>query len=879
MKLKTKQKKSKYFPIWLIPLVALCLASGFVLGYYNLPGYLKANFKLLCQKHVIDAFFQKNTLETIKLHISFKNYQKILDKKQEALSIGKLFTSSDDFVKAKFDHLEKSLNCKVRLKGDLAKHWNSDKISLRVELKDGGTFNGMSSFSLQDPRTRKGTDEWLYINSLLEEDCMAVRYNFVNLEINGRPMGVYAVQEHFSKELIEANQRRVGVILSFSEYLLWKKFPPYSSSNIQWNTLFKSSKINSRNTKRIFENDSLIQQHDNATNLLRALQEETLAPSKIFCAESLGKFLALTHLWQTEHALDLDDINFYYNPVISQLEPIASDGQRGIYEHFCFFTSGTKKENWMNIALRDPLIAQSYIEYLSKFSKLEYINQLYEKLNEKELIFRKILLQEYFGLDRVSIWKDMPKIIRNDPWSSLYENAKKIRQELAETHLVVGDGKIDKSKNHLHIKLRNTTTQPVEIIGFDFNNTYYEATAFLQEEKIENDLKIFNNNLILMPRGINGWENIRNFYFEIPISNIEQVSYQSLYVLCRFLGNTTEPIKVKLQLDRFDFDHNNIPLVNIDGLSKSLNKYLVDKNNTLIIKKGLHLFKESIYIPKGLLVYIMPGAKLRFGKNATLVSQSPLHSIGTLNEPILFEAEENNWPGLLIANSVGLSNFEHSYFSEVTGVGNGPNPNGIVSNGWTLTGGVTIFKSEVSFENCRFINFQTEDALNIIHSNFHLESCSFSNMFSDAFDGDFVNGSVSNSYFNNISGDGVDFSGSNIKVSGCTFEDISDKAISIGESSTALISNCHIENVSFGVVSKDLSSTKVTNDTFVNNYQKYAFAAFQKKPSFGSAYIKVESKLHKFSQYDFLIQNHSTGIHNGKMIETEHFDVSDLYQK
>jgi len=878
MKLKINDRKVKSIPICIYSLLLLCLFLGFFLGYYNIPGYFKANLKLLSQPHVINAMFQKNNLETIKLSISFKNYQKILDKRDEALRLGKLFTSSDDFVKAKLDHLDKSHNCKIRLKGDLSKHWNSDKLSLRVELKKGSSLKGMSSFSLQDPRTRQGTDEWLYLKALKEEGCMAVRYDFVNLEINGKKMGVYAIQEHFSKELIESNKRREGVILSFDEYLLWKKFPPYLSSNIQWNTLFKSSSVNSRNTKRIFENTSLIQQHDNATNLLRALQDETLTASKIFCTESLGKFLALTHLWQTEHALDIDDINFFYNPIISQLEPIGSDGQRGIYEHFCFFTSGTKKENWMNIALKDPLIAESYIKYLSKFSNKEYIDKIYSKFNKNEMELRKVLLCEYIGLDRVSIWKDMPKILNYDPWGSLYINAEKIRQELSESHLVVGDSKIEIDNENLLIKIRNTTTQPVEIIGFDLNNSHHDALPLLQRENIEKDFHIFNGNIVIMPRGINGWEDIQNFYFKIPEFSNHQITNTSLHVICKFLGNLSNPIKIKIPIDRYRFNKESIPIKNEENISSNLSNYYDAANNKVVITSGLHEFNKSVYIPTGLPVYILPGANLYFGSNATLVSQSPIFAIGTINEPVKFTATGKNWPGLLISNTEESSIFEHTDFSNVTGVGTGPNPSGLVSNGWTLTGGITIFKSEVSFNNCKFDNFQTEDALNIVDSKFSLDSCIFTNMYSDAFDGDFVNGTVSNSSFKNISGDGVDFSGSNIRIEGCTFKVISDKAISIGESSTALISNCSIDRTSFGVVSKDLSSTKVTNETLVSNYRKYAFAAFQKKPSFGSASIKVESKQFQFSQHDFLIQKESLGLLNGQLIKDKVFDASELYQ-
>ena len=140
------------------------------------------------------------------------------------MSKGILVNSNDDFVKAEISHNGKTNRCKIRLKGDLSDHWSGEKISLRVEMKDNNLLKGMSRFSLQDPVTRNNTAEWLFVETLRREACMSVRYEFVNLTINGKKMGIYALEEHFSKELIEFNQRREGVIIGFDDYLLWKKF-------------------------------------------------------------------------------------------------------------------------------------------------------------------------------------------------------------------------------------------------------------------------------------------------------------------------------------------------------------------------------------------------------------------------------------------------------------------------------------------------------------------------------------------------------------------------------------------------------------------------------------------------------------------------------
>jgi len=267
---------------------------------------------------------------------------------------------------------------------------------------------------------------------------------------------------------------------------------------------------------------------------------------------------------------------------------------------------------------------------------------------------------------------------------------------------------------------------------------------------------------------------------------------------------------------------------------------------------------------------------LLFESNVTFVSQSPLFFHGTTEKPIVLSSANEDWAGMLIANSNGQSIFENVKFENVCGVGKGPNPQGIPKNGWTMTGGITLYNSNSQFKNCSFENFKSEDALNIISSTFSLNNCTFSSHFSDAFDGDFVQGSIINCFFSNISGDGVDFSGSRADIRNNSFENISDKAISVGEGSHVEVSTCKINNVSFGIVSKDLSFTKASNNT-VTDAKTAAFAAFQKKSSFGPASIIVSQPKFSDCKQLFLIQDESVGRLDDQIVETSVFKTTDLY--
>ena len=867
-------RKSNRFTLWATCLLFLIL--GFLLGWKNIPGFVKANLVLLSDSRIWNALAEKNDLDTIRLDISFKNLQQIENKRKKAIQKSRLESSNEDFVKAEISNLNQKQACKVRLKGDLPDHWSGEKFSLRVEMKGDGLIKGMSRFSLQDPATRMDTEEWLFLNSLKKEGLMAVRYDFVNLIINGKQMGIYAIEEHFSKEMIEDNNRREGLILHFDDSLVWKKGTPYpyNSDNISWASLFRTSNIEARIKSRVSTNDDLVKQKETAINLLRCMQNESLIASKVFNADKLGKFLALTHIWNAEHGLGLDDMNFFFDPITCLLEPIGFDAEVGFYPHFCFFTSGDMPDTWVNFVLKDREISSSYIRYLQKFTTKEYISSLTNDLKTVENKYRKLILSEYLWEDPTTIWKNARKIFSFDPYENLRVRCEKITRELSEDQIVYSYARVRKDKNSILITLRNTTTQPIEIVSLNWNGKSQNAKQY-----ISYDSGIGNDNLILPPSSKNQYDSTSDVLFEIPahklISQNLDWEEMEISVVARFWG-ILESKSFKIPVDLHSFNTEMLPFGKSSLELSRLPFEMEDNNKTIILKKGKHEVLNSIFIPPGYQVIIEGNTTLRFDENSSFVSRSPIDAIGSFKEPIIFRAANKTWPGFLISQIEKNSVFSNVAFLDTGGVGKGPNPHGIVSNGWTMTGGINIHESPVIFQNCTFSNFRTEDALNIISSSFILKNCRFSQTYSDAFDGDFVTGEIQNCQFEDIGGDGIDFSGSNAKITDCNFVKIFDKAISVGEASKVGVFNSSIDGAAFGVVSKDLSSTTIHNST-IQNITKSAFSAYQKKSSFGPAQLKViESEIFT-AEKDFLIQDDSKAWNNGKAIPTVPININTLY--
>ncbi len=154
------------------------------------------------------------------------------------------------------------------------------------------------------------------------------------------------------------------------------------------------------------------------------------------------------------------------------------------------------------------------------------------------------------------------------------------------------------------------------------------------------------------------------------------------------------------------------------------------------------------------------------------------------------------------------------------------------------------------------------------------------NTTSDAFDSDFSKGLVESGIFENIGslggGDGIDVSGSEIVVTKSNFNNISDKALSVGEESQMKVNDVNIKNVSIGVASKDGSNATISDVTF-SGIKKAGLMAYIKKPEYGPAEIVAESLAFKLTDKKFITQKGNTIVIDGVETPPSDIDVEGLY--
>ena len=79
---------------------------------------------------------------------------------------------------------------------------------------------GIKKFSFIKPRMRNYIHEWLFHELAGEGDLIKLKYEFINLKLNGNNYGLYVLEEGFDKDLIERNKRRNGLFFLFLKSLI-----------------------------------------------------------------------------------------------------------------------------------------------------------------------------------------------------------------------------------------------------------------------------------------------------------------------------------------------------------------------------------------------------------------------------------------------------------------------------------------------------------------------------------------------------------------------------------------------------------------------------------------------------------------------------------
>lgn len=350
------------------------------------------------------AFTQLN------LRLSQKAMFQLRFKREEALRKQVLTTQSWGWVPGKMQVLENEYPVRVRLKGDFTDHLQGEKWSFRVKLKEGQAWKGMKAFSLQSPATRGFLKEWQFHQVLQREGFLTTQYSFVRLQINSTDWGIYALEEHFGKALVERNGRKEGAILKLDESGYWATrthdfrkgqrfatdYPVYAGMEIlPFQPVTQFAGRESRGNFTVGQ------------NLFFAWKNGLRPVEELFEVDQMARYYALVDVFRGYHCLFSHNIRMYYNPITARLEPIAYDGYDGpdpiVYQYEPFIgyghnhrsTFGTEWDGLLTAFLESEAFLERYYEYLYQFSSESYWSEMQGLMASDRLVMGHFLRWEF----------------------------------------------------------------------------------------------------------------------------------------------------------------------------------------------------------------------------------------------------------------------------------------------------------------------------------------------------------------------------------------------------------------------------------------------------------------------------------------------------
>jgi hypothetical protein len=207
----TSGMKARFGPSILMHKVDQLIFNKYLgFSFLKIDDYLR--YKIKRTKYL----FFDNDLENLFIKIDQENlYNLELQREEKKKNIA---YDSSRFSVGELAINDKKIPIKLRVKGDRVLHWyDKNQTSYKIDIRGIDRLWGMEEFSLQKPITRNYTYEYLFHKYLEFYDLISLKYFFVNLNINDNNQGIYAVEEGFSKELIERNKRRNGPIFGLEE--------------------------------------------------------------------------------------------------------------------------------------------------------------------------------------------------------------------------------------------------------------------------------------------------------------------------------------------------------------------------------------------------------------------------------------------------------------------------------------------------------------------------------------------------------------------------------------------------------------------------------------------------------------------------------------
>jgi CotH kinase protein len=557
-----------------------------------------------------------------------KDYQYIEQKREEALSRGIQINEGDTYVPCKVVSEGDTIKGEIRLKGHMTDHLEGEKWSFRVKTKDD--VLGMYRFSLQHPGTRNYVYEWIYHEMLKNENIIALKYDYLNLKLNDKDLGIYAIEEHFGQHILQANDRPKGAILRWNPELYWdsriselqglyveteyghyqNSFPePYDKGNVR-------------------DDSALIENYQIGANLLNEFRKGQKTTSEVFDVDRMATFHAIIDLIGGYHSLDWSDVKYYYNSESKLIEPVG-------YESFSvrevFSLAGQRipnkyvglEDDFHDLLFSDSVFFRAYIGELERICNEAYLKSFFDKIDDDLRAKRGVLAHEFAY---IKFSTDL-----------YFKNVRTINEILSlpkPLHAFKDEG----NDSLVKISMSATSDFPLEVIGMEVDSK---------------DDYMFDSPICISPKSKRTVSDFQQFTFEHQSKKLKNI-----FLKVKILGGS-EVFNVEVldlpsyQKVEIDCTEAVLSLSNFDGVIEISNNQFIFKDDEVNLEQPLH-------ISEGEELLVNSNQSLNFSKNAQLIIKGVFKIQGNSDRSVKVNSSSSK---AALVFSEGKGEFNYCHFS------------------------------------------------------------------------------------------------------------------------------------------------------------------------------------------------------------------------
>lgn len=166
---------------------------------------------------------------------------------------------------------------------------------------------GVRRFSLRRPSELDFERTSALYGRLSRAGILVPRTRLLRVTANGESLGPMVLVEAYSKELLESQRRREGVLFRLREDALPVALPDVYGG------------------KKIAKKEQLAVERNTAAGLLQAFLTRSLPAAEVFDLKLMARFLTIAEQDGNDALLAPSALRFYFNPVTQRLEPVAVD--------------------------------------------------------------------------------------------------------------------------------------------------------------------------------------------------------------------------------------------------------------------------------------------------------------------------------------------------------------------------------------------------------------------------------------------------------------------------------------------------------------------------------------------------------------------------